>query len=106
MVRLMIRGMNTYDPHFGAAFHDGSWNEGFDHAEALARIQCPALLLHANFEVQENGILYGAIDQDEADRIIELIPNSEYLRIDSAHVIHLDEPEQYIQAIENFFQSK
>lgn len=62
MVRLMMRGMNYYDPHFGAAFHDGSWNEGFDHADALIKIQCPALLLHANFEIQENGMLNGAID--------------------------------------------
>lgn len=106
MVRLMMRGMNTYDPHFGAAFHDGSWNAGFDHAEALAKIQCPALLLHANFEIQENGVLNGAIDQAEADKIVALIPNSAYMRIDSEHVIHLDKPEQYIQIVEAFFLDK
>jgi pimeloyl-ACP methyl ester carboxylesterase len=104
MVRLMMRGMSYYDPHFGAAFHDGSWNAGFDHAEALAKIQCPALLLHANFTIQENGVLNGAIDQEEADRIVELIPNAEYKRIDSEHVIHLDHPDEYIQIVKDFFK--
>lgn len=101
-VRLMIRGMAYYDPQIGAAFHDGSWNEGFDHAEALSRIRCPVLLLHANYEIREDGILDGAIDQEEADKIIALIPNAKYMRIDSAHVIHLDQPELYVQIIDDF----
>jgi pimeloyl-ACP methyl ester carboxylesterase len=106
MVRLMMRGMNYYDPYFGAAFHDGSWNEGFDHAQALKKIQCPALLLHANFEILEDGTLNGAIEKDEADRIVSLIPNCEYMRLDSAHVFHLDKPEQYIYIVEDFFGTK
>ncbi len=106
MVRLMMRGMSYYDPHFGAAFHDGSWNEGFDHAEALTRITCPTLLLHANFEIREDGILNGAMSQEEADMIVTLVPNCEYLRIDSQHVIHLDHPEQYIEIVKDFFLNR
>ncbi|MDR1540466.1 MAG: alpha/beta hydrolase [Clostridiales bacterium] len=102
-LRLMMRGMSSYDPHFGAAFHDGSWNGSFDHAEALSKIQCPALLLHADFSLLEDGTLNGAIDQDEADRIVSLIPGVEYKRINSSHVIHLDKPEKYIRIIEKFF---
>ena len=37
-VRLLFRGMDYYDPGFGAGFYNGSWNEGFDHAETLSRI--------------------------------------------------------------------
>ncbi|MDR1940613.1 MAG: alpha/beta hydrolase [Clostridiales bacterium] len=102
-VRLMMRGMNYYDPHFGAAFHNGTWNEGFDHAEALRDIKCPVLLLHANFEILEDGVFSGAIDQDEADRIVSLIPDCRYMRIDSEHVIHLDKPADYIGVIRSFF---
>lgn len=103
MVRLMMRGMSCYDPHFGAVFHDGSWNAEFDHAQALARIQCPALLLHANFEIREDGVLNGAIDQADADRIVALIPDAQYMRIDSQHVIHLDHPAEYIEIVRDFF---
>jgi hypothetical protein len=56
----MLRGLNYYDPRFGASFHDGTWNGGFDHADALMRIQCPALLIHAHFEIMEDGTLNGA----------------------------------------------
>lgn len=103
IVRLMLRGFNYYDPRFGVGFYDGSWNAGFDHAEALQRITCPALLLHANFSFFETGELNGAMDQVDADRVISLIPNAEYKKIDAVHVIHLDKPDQFIQAIEGFF---
>ncbi|MDQ0360105.1 alpha/beta fold hydrolase [Breznakia pachnodae] len=106
MVRLMIRGMNYYDPHFGAAFHDGSWNKSFNHSKTLSKIKCPSLLLHANFKIQSNGILNGAIDQEEANQIIDLIPNSSYLRIDSQHVVHIDKSDQYIEIVTRFFNEK
>lgn len=79
---MMIRGLNYYDPYFGAAFYDVGWNAGFKHEAALVKITCPTLLIHANFEVRGDGILNGAIDQIEADRIVELIENAEYMRVD------------------------
>ena len=77
----MIRGMSCYDPHFGAAFRENTWNAGFDHAETLTRIQCPALLLHAKTEIMEDGTLNGAMSQEEADCIVTLIPNCKYLKV-------------------------
>ena len=46
----------------------GSATAGFDHAQALIQIGCP-VLLHADFETQENGTFNGAIDQEDANRI-------------------------------------
>lgn len=68
IVRLLIRGLDVYDPHFGDAFYDGSWSEGFDQAEALQRVEAPTLLLHANFEYLEDGTLNGALDDADAAR--------------------------------------
>jgi pimeloyl-ACP methyl ester carboxylesterase len=51
----------------------------------------------------EDGTLVGAIDQDEADRIVSLVPGAAYMRIDSGHVVHLDKPEIYIKILEDFF---
>lgn len=103
IVQLLIRGLNYYDPQFGTAFYDGSWNDQFDHAQALQKITCPTLLLHANYEILEDGVLNGAMDQDDADRVVSLIPNAEYMRIDSEHVVHLDKSDQFIQIIDDFF---
>lgn len=101
-LRPMIRGLDENDPHFGAHFYDGTWNRDFDHAEALQRIACPTLLIHANYEIQADGTLYGAMDQAEADRVISLIPGAEYLRMDAEHVTHLDKPEAFVEAASGF----
>jgi pimeloyl-ACP methyl ester carboxylesterase len=102
-VREVIRGLDHYNPRFGAAFYDGTWNAGFDHAEALQKIQCPALLVHANFEINDDGILNGAMSQEQADRAVSLIPDGQYMRVDSAHVVNLEHPDQFIQIVESFF---
>lgn len=102
-VQEVIRGLHDYDPYFGAAFYDGTWNAGFDHAGALQKIQCPTLLLHANFEIEEDGILNGAMSQEQADHAASLLQNGKYVRVDSAHVINLEHPDEFIKLIENFF---
>ncbi|RZK38122.1 MAG: alpha/beta hydrolase [Pedobacter sp.] len=103
MIRIIIRGLSEFDPHFGDAFYKGSWNKDFDHAEALKKIKCPALLLQANFEILPDGILDGAMTKEDADRAVSLIPHGEYRKIDANHVVHLNKPAQFIQIINRFF---
>jgi pimeloyl-ACP methyl ester carboxylesterase len=105
-VQEMLRGLNYYDPRFGDAFYDGTWNEGFDHAEALPKIQCPTLLIQANFGYLDDGTLDGAMSQEMADRAVALIKNCEYVRIDSSHVTNLEVPDQFINILERFFLNK
>lgn len=101
-VQEVIRGLDHYDPHFGAAFYDGTWNAAFNHAEALQKIQCPALLLHANFEIEADGTLNGAMSQAQADRAAGLLRHGQYLKVDSSHVINLEHPDEFIRIVENF----
>ncbi|GIF26303.1 pimeloyl-ACP methyl ester carboxylesterase [Actinoplanes tereljensis] len=103
-VRLFLRGMDQFDPRFGAAFHDGTWNEDFNHAEALTRITCPALLLQADFTVLPDGTLNGAMTQEDADRAASLLPNGKYQRVDATHVVHLADPDLYVRILEDFFR--
>jgi pimeloyl-ACP methyl ester carboxylesterase len=105
-VQEMLRGLNYYDPRFGASFYEGKWNEGFDHAEALARIQCPVLLIQANFNIMNDGTLDGAMTREQADRAVSLIKNCKYVKVDSGHVTNLEVPEQFIEIIEGFFLYK
>ena len=102
-VQEVVRGLHYYDPHFGAAFYDGTWNADFDHAEALRKIQCPALLLHANFEIEDDGTLNGALSQEQADHAISLLQHGQYIGVDSSHVINLEHPHEFIELIEDFF---
>ncbi|HMJ54962.1 MAG TPA: alpha/beta hydrolase [Polyangiaceae bacterium] len=95
-LRLLIRGLDVYDPHFGDAFYDGRWNENFDHAAALQRIDARTLLLHANFSYLPDGTLDGALDDADAERVLSLLRNGSYLKIDAAHVVHLDKPSEFV----------
>lgn len=103
MMRIFMRGLDVYDPHFGDAFFDGRWNAGVDHAEALQRITAPTLFLHASFTHQEDGTLEGAIDQADADRVMSLLKNGTYERIDAGHTVHIEKPEAFIAVVKRFF---
>lgn len=102
-IRLLMRGLEEYDPRFGAAFYDGSWNEGFDHAEALREITAPTLLIHADFSTTDEGLLNGAMDQAQADRAMSLLSDGTYERVDSGHVVHLDHPDEYVDILNGYF---
>jgi pimeloyl-ACP methyl ester carboxylesterase len=102
-VRLLIRGLDRYDPRFGAAFHDGSWNAGFSHADALSKITCPILLMQANTSTLQDGTLNGAMSTTEASRARSLLRRGEYVKVDATHVVNLDQPEQFIRILDNYF---
>lgn len=102
-VREMLRGLNWYDPRFGAAFYEGKWNEGFDHAEALRKIQCPVLLIQANFGYLADGTLNGAMSREQADRAVSLIRDCAYVKVDAGHVTNLEAPDQFTRIAEKFF---
>ncbi|WP_291300502.1 hypothetical protein [Desulfosporosinus sp. BICA1-9] len=42
------------------------------------------------------------MDDKDAERIMELVPNAKYKKILANHVIHAFEQKQYINAIEDF----
>ncbi len=105
-VQEMLRGLNYYDPRFGAAFYEGTWNEGFDHAEALQKIQCPVLLIQANFDYLEDGTLNGAMSQEMANRAVSLIKDCQYIKVDAGHVTNLEVSDQFIKIVEGFFLDK
>lgn len=102
-VQEMLRGLNEYDPRFGASFYEGDWNEGFGHAEALQKIQCPTLLIQADFSYLPDGTLDGAMSKEQAARAVSLVKNCKYVKVDSGHVTNLEVPDQFIKIVEGFF---
>jgi pimeloyl-ACP methyl ester carboxylesterase len=98
----MFIGMTMYDPFFGEAFYDGSWQKDFDHAEALSRVECPAVLIHANWSYDKDGILMAAMDADDASRAVSLMANSKLVSVDSGHVVHIEKPGVFIDIMTDF----
>jgi pimeloyl-ACP methyl ester carboxylesterase len=101
-LRLLIKSISTFDPDFARAFVDGRFYKGLDHAEALKRVRCPVLVLHANWFRHPNYGLVGAMDDQDAARIQALVPEAQYKYIPANHVIHGFEPERYVQEVEAF----
>jgi pimeloyl-ACP methyl ester carboxylesterase len=101
-VREIFTGLQMYDPHFGVAFYDGSWNKYFEHAEALPKVKCPAVLIHANWYYDKNGILVGAMDANDANRANSLMPNSKLVTVNSGHDVHVENPSVFIKIVIDF----
>jgi pimeloyl-ACP methyl ester carboxylesterase len=101
-LRVLMKSISTFDPDFARAFVDGRFYDGIDHAEALKKVRCPLLVLHANWFRHPKYGLVGALDDDDAKRIQALVPQAEYRKIPANHVIHVYKPPEFVQAIEEF----
>lgn len=100
--RMMIKSLSEYDPDFTRAYVEGRACKGFSHAEALTRVKCPLLVLHANwFRHPEYGLV-GSMDEKDIERLRLLAPQAQYERITSGHMIHFESPDEYRQTIINF----
>lgn len=95
----LFRGLNHYDPRFGDTFYTGSWNDGFDHADALTRIQSPAVLVHTNWSYNEDGILMAAMDDKDAERARSLIADVQFYKADSGHAFHFEKPGEFVKIL-------
>jgi pimeloyl-ACP methyl ester carboxylesterase len=98
----VFRGFNTYDPRFGETFYNGSWNDGFNHADALANINDPAILIHTNWSYDADGILMAAMDHQDAERARSLIEDVQFFKVDSGHGFHFEKPRDFIEIMVNF----
>lgn len=104
LIREMVRGMDLYDPHFGQAFYDGTWNTGFDHAEALQKIICPVLLIQADTSFLPDGTLNGAMSEENAVFALSRLQDGKLVRVQARHVVHLEEPDEYLRQVKSFLR--
>lgn len=98
----LFRGLHAYDPRFGQAFYDGSWDAGLDHADMLSRINQPAVLIHTNWEYDENGILMAAMDAQDAEQARSLLSDVQFFKVDSGHGFHFEKPAEFIEILVDF----
>lgn len=104
-VKRLFASLAMFDPDAARAFVDGRVYEGLDHAEALSRVRCPMLVLHADWHRFAAHGLVGAMDDDDAARIRRLVPHSRYERVHANHVIHRYRRRHFVRAVTQFAQS-
>jgi len=92
---------NDYDKYFGESFYDFSWFDNFEQADALAKIQCPSILIYAKNSkwepYDENGILLGAMSEDDANLAHQILSQNKLVTIDSGHGVHDEKPKEFIE---------
>src|SRR5690606_13744262 len=91
-----------YDLYFGETFYDYSWFDNFDQAETLTRIKCPSIFIHTNWKYDENGILLGALDADDAQRVHEMIKGNKLISVKSGHNFHDEKPKEFSKILIDF----
>lgn len=95
-------GLESYDPHFGDAFYTNRFHDGFDHADTLARIDMPAVLIHTNWMYDKNGILLAAMSGEDARRARSLLEDVEFYRVTTGHGFHFEDPDHFTQITLDF----
>lgn len=93
--------MDDFDPAFGDSFYTGSWFEGIDQAQLLGAIECPTIYLKAETSYGEGGVLYAANTDEDAARVMELVPSCEMRTIKSGHDIHYENPDFFIAVLDD-----
>lgn len=98
---MAFQGMNEYDPQFGEAFYTDNFHASISHEELLRYIPCRTMFLKAKAEVSPEGILMGALSENDLQRVIKLIPDCELVRFDCGHGIHIEKTNEFVAAILN-----
>lgn len=104
-VTVFFEGLVRYDPAFGAAWVRDLWYEGFDTATALSAVTAPTVLLHTNYfdhargSAYQDGILMAAMDSDDVERALRLLPGADLLQVASGHLVHVERPNAYLDAL-------
>ena len=90
-----------FDPDFARSWVDGRIYEGLNHEDALSRVKCPVLIIHADWYRTEKGLV-GAMDDKDAERALDLLPQVEYVRLKTRHVTHSGAPKDFVSLVEKF----
>lgn len=100
LINEIYRRLDRYDPAFGEAFYTGRWHDGFDHADALARLDVPTILIHADWRLDpRDGTLLGAMTDDDAARASSLNTAIELRRIHATHAVHFAKPRLFTSVL-------
>lgn len=91
-----VRYMHEFDPRFADAFYTFEWQADFDQQKTLEAIHAPSILIHANWNISGEGILEGAMTDDDAARVCAALPNSRLERVDTGHGFHDADPQLFV----------
>lgn len=94
-----FKGLQDYDPRFGVSFYNDSFNRNVDYEELLSKIKCDTLFMKATTTIGEDGLLQGALSDEDLERVNALVDNMKIVYFHCGHGIHTDKPKQFINTL-------
>lgn len=98
-----FNGLNDYDPFFGETFYDDSFNSNIDYQKLLSNIKCNTLFMKANTKIGADGLVQGALTDEDLEQVTSLIKNIRIEHFDCGHGIHNEEPKKFIRCVKGAF---
>lgn len=74
--------MHLFDPRFADAFH-----------------RAPSILVHADWQITDTGILQGAMTDDDAARACALMADCRLERVRTGHGFHVEAPDRFAELV-------
>lgn len=94
-----FNGLNNYDPYFGETFYNDSFNSDIDYQKLLSNIKCNTLFMKANTIIGADGLIQGALTDEDLEQVTSLIKNIKVEYFDCGHGIHNEKSKKFIRCI-------
>ena len=96
-----FKGIQNYDPYFGETFYNDSFNN-VEYEKLLLNIKCETLFMKAKTTIGENGLIQGALTDEDLKRVNELITNMKIEYFDCGHGIHVEQSKKFINCLKEW----
>lgn len=96
--------LDNFDQDFSETFYTGSWFKGLNQEETLTKINCPSVYIKAATQYGDDGVLYAANSDEDAEKVHGLIKGNEMITIKSGHDIHFEKPKKFIKIMVDFLK--
>lgn len=96
-----FNGLNDYDPYFGENFYNDAFNTNVDYEKLLLNIKCNTLFMKANTTIGTDGLIQGALTDEDLEKVTQLISNIKVEHFDCGHGIHNEKSKEFVKCIKN-----
>ena len=94
-----FNGMEQYDPYFGENFYNDTFNCNINYSKLLSEINCKTLFMKANTKIGDDGIIMGALTDDDLQQVMDLIKNIRVEYFNCGHGIHIEKKKEFVKSV-------
>lgn len=94
-----FNGMEQYDPYFGENFYNDTFNCNINYSILLSEINCKTLFMKANTKIGDDGIIMGALTDEDLQQVTDLIKNIRVEYFNCGHGIHIEKKKEFVKSV-------